>query len=328
MSERTDRSRIAFWVVVVLPLIWGTTFAVVQRALTDATPMAFVVVRFATASLVILLFSRSARRALLVLLRPSNAAERTFRRHSVILAITIGAGYIFQTIGLLTTTSSKSAFLTSTAVIWTPLLSIALGRERLTVPLATAVGAALAGVFLMTHPFAEQGLVIGDVLTLGCALSFAVYIVWIERAVPNAARFAGSDVAATMMVTSTQLVLATLIFALFLPALESPRFDPTPTLLTIVVYTAVLATVVTAALQSRYQPSISPSTAAVIYMLEPVVALLIAVAFLHERMAFDDVFGSVLIVLGVIIAQVKPHSIRRRVRRSAERGRNETPDAV
>lgn len=328
MPSSTHDRRVAFWIVVLLPLIWGTTFATVQRALADATPMAFVVIRFSVASIALLACSSSARKALGILLRPTTAAQRTFRRHSLVLAITIGGGYIFQTIGLVTTTSAKSAFLTSTAVIWTPVLSIAMGRDKLTLKLAAAVLAAIAGVFLMTHPFADQGLVIGDVLTIGCALCFGVYIVWIERAVPNAAKFAGSEIAATLMVTSTQLVLATLIFAIFLPALETPRFDPTPMLLTIVGYTAVLATVVTAALQARFQPSISPSTAAVIYMLEPVVALMIAAAFLDERMARNDVLGSILIVLGVIIAQVNPRSYRHILRKRAGRGRNETPDAV
>lgn len=239
------------------------------------------------------------------------------------LGATIGAGYILQTIGLLTTTSSKSAFLTSTAVIWTPVLSYALGRERITVPIAIAVISAITGIFLMTHPFDHQGLVIGDLLTIGCALSFAVYIVWIERAVPNAARFAGSEVEAAMMVTSAQLIVATLIFAVFLPALETPKLAMTPSLITITLYTAIFATVMSAALQARYQPYISPSSAAVIYMLEPVTAVVIAALFLTERMATGEVLGSILIVLGVIIAQVKPRSFRRGRTAAIEAASNE-----
>ena len=319
-------AKLAPLVILTLPIIWGTTFASVQIALRDATPMAFVVTRFGIASIAILTVSRSARQALKILIRPRTAPERIFRRHSIVLALTIGAGYIFQTIGLLTTTSSKSAFLTSTAVIWTPVLSIALGRDKLTPQLAIAVLAAVAGVFLMTHPFAEQGIVIGDILTIGCAFAFAIYIVWIERAVPNASRFTKNEQEATMMVTSSQVVLATLIFAVFMPLLEVPRFAPTGSLISVTLYTAIAATVLTAALQARFQPYISPSSAAVIYMLEPVTAVLIAALFLKERMATDDVLGSVLIVLGVIIAQVKPRSFRRRLR--VRVGRNEAPDSV
>jgi drug/metabolite transporter (DMT)-like permease len=320
----SDRSRrLAPFVILALPIVWGTTFATVQRALADATPMAFVVTRFAIASLAILLVSRDARKAIGILIRPQSSAERAFRRHSIMLGATIGAGYILQTIGLLTTTSSKSAFLTSTAVIWTPVLSYARGREKITIPVAIAVLAAISGVFLMTHPFDDQGLVIGDLLTIGCALSFAVYIVWVERAVPNAARFAGSEVSATMMVTSAQLVVATLIFVVFLPALETPKLDPTPTLVVITLYTAIFATVISAALQARYQPYIGPSTAAVMYMLEPVTAVVIAAMFLTERMATDEVLGSILIVLGVIIAQVKPRSFRRGATAVIESASNE-----
>jgi drug/metabolite transporter (DMT)-like permease len=50
---------------------------------------------------------------------------------------------------------------------------------------------------------------------------------------------------------------------------------------------------------------VSPSTAAVIYMLEPVVAWIIAALFLSERMGTLETVGGMLIILGVIVAQIK-----------------------
>src|SRR5512143_2402206 len=98
----------ARFVIVMLPIIWGTTFAVVQQGLAFVTPMAFVVIRFAAASIAFLLVSKSARDGAMLLLRARTPEEKHLRTNMVILGIAIGAGYIFQTIGLLTTTTSKS----------------------------------------------------------------------------------------------------------------------------------------------------------------------------------------------------------------------------
>lgn len=305
INHSSDHRAIGLLSLYSIPVIWGTTFAIVQRALVDATPMTFVVVRLALVSVAFLALSSAARKGALLLFRAKTSAERLFRRDILILGASFGLGYILQTAGLLTTTTSKSAFLTSTAVIWTPVISYLVGREKITGKLAAAVFVTLAGVFLMTQPYRAEGITIGDLLTLGCAIMFGVYIVWIDRAVLHAKAVAGSEHAATMMVTSTQMVAASLLLVLFLPAVETPRFALTPFSIGALVFTALIATGATAYLQARYQNVVSPATAAVIYMIEPVTAMLIAELFLTEQISFLDLLGGLLIITGVIIAQMK-----------------------
>jgi len=288
-----------------IPIVWGTTFAVVQRALVDAGPMAFAVARFGLASIVFLIASKAARDGARVFFRPRTPDERRHRTDILILGAAIGAGYMLQTIGLLTTTTSKSAFLTSTTVIWTPIIAHFVGREKITKHLLVAVAITLSGVFLMTRPYEAHGLSIGDLLTIGCAAAFGVYIVWIDKAIHRAQLVTGDEHSAAIMVTSNQIIAATLIFIVFLPILETPRFAVTQFSIGALVYTAVFATGITAYLQTRYQNCVSPTAASVIYMLEPVVAMLVAELFLTEQIGFLDVLGGVLIILGVIIAQVK-----------------------
>jgi drug/metabolite transporter (DMT)-like permease len=292
-------------VIVLLPIIWGTTFAVVQQGLAFVTPMAFVVIRFAAAAIAFLLVSKSARQGARLLFWPRTPQERRLRIDMVILGVAIGAGYIFQTIGLLTTTTSKSAFLTSTAVIWTPIVAHFVGREKLTRSLAVAVGLTIIGIFLMTRPYTAGGIVVGDALTVACALAFGVYIVWIDRTIFLAKGITGDEHRAAVMVTSSQVVAASLIFLLVMPLLETPKVVWNTVSVSALLYTGVIATGLTAYLQTRYQHYISPTAAAVIYMLEPVAAMLIAEFFLTEQIGFLDVLGGLLIILGVIIAQVK-----------------------
>ncbi len=288
-----------------LPIIWGTTFATVQRALSDVTPMAFVVMRFGLAGLFFLAISKSARKGILLLFRASTLHERRFRRDMIVLGLAIGGGYILQTIGLLTTTSAKCAFLTSTTIIWTPLAAWALGRERLTPKILTAVAVTIAGVYFLTQPFATGGVVVGDILTLACALAFSVYIIVIDRAMLSAKEFAKDEHEASLMVTATQIVAGSVIFLIFMPLIERPHFHATTMSVGVLLYTGIFATCVTGYLQSRYQHHVSPTTASIIYMIEPVVAAIIAEIFLTERMGFPEMLGGGLIILGVIIAQVE-----------------------
>ena len=202
-------------------------------------------------------------------------------------------------------TTSKSAFLTSTAVVWTPLISFLTGRERVTRRLVASVVLTLAGVLLMTGAYRAASVNVGDLLTLLCAVMFGIYIVWIDRAVQHAKAIAPTEHAATMMVTSTQLVAAAALLLVFLPVVETPRFVPTPYAVGALVFTALIATGATAYLQARYQQVVSPTAAAVIYMIEPVTAMVIAEVFLTEQISFLELLGSLLIILGVVIAQLR-----------------------
>lgn len=287
-----------------LPIIWGTTFAVVQKALVDVSPMAFVVIRFGLAAACFLIISKHARSAARLLVRARTPHERRFRRDMIILGIAISGGYIFQTVGLLTTSSSKSAFLTSTAVIWTPLIAWIIGREHLQWKLIAAVGVTIAGIYLLTQPFRTGGIVIGDVLTIGCAMAFGVYIVVIDRAMLRAKEVAMDEHAASIMVTSGQLVSGTVLFLVLMPFIEMPHVHATTFSISALVYTGLICTCLTAYLQSRYQHHVSPTVAAVIYMIEPVVAAAIAWSLLAEPMGTLELAGGALIITGVIIAQL------------------------
>ena len=272
--------------------------------------MTFVVVRLALISVVLLVISRSARLGTVLLFRARTRAERLFRREILVLGACFGIGYILQTAGLLTTTTAKSAFLTSTAVVWTPVISFLSGHERITKQLTVSVLLTLAGVFLMTQPYRSNGISVGDLLTLGCAFAFGIYIVWIDGAVLHAKAIAKTEHEATMMVTSTQLVTAAIILGIFLPAVEAPHLVLTGYVVWSLLFTALVATGATAYLQARYQSVVSPTAAAVIYMIEPVTAMIIAEVFLTEQITFLEVLGSLLIILGVIIAQGKPKRMK------------------
>ena len=306
MNVATKSSRqIALVAIFSLPFLWGPTFAIVQRVIYDITPMTYLALRLSLAGGIFLLTSKAARRGTRILIRPQNRQERRFRQDAIITGMSLCGGYLFQTIGLLTTTTSKSAFLTSTTVVLTPLLTWLLGKDRITYNIILAVIVIIIGIFLMTQPFRGEGIVIGDVLTLGCAISWSFYIISLDWAMPRTLKLVANEHEASLMFTSSTIIVSALLFWIFLPMLETPHLNITPFSVTALFYTVIFTTCLTTYLQTHYQHQVSATVAAIIYMLEPVAVIFIAALVLAERIGLLELLGGSLILLGVIISQMK-----------------------
>ncbi|HLG93487.1 MAG TPA: DMT family transporter [candidate division Zixibacteria bacterium] len=145
-------------VLVFITLIWGSTFTVVKGALADTTPFYFNVIRFLLAALIFLaLFYK----------RIFPLDFLSFRAGAAV-GICLFLGFAFQTYGLVYTSASRSAFLTSLLVLWVPFISLFVEKERPAPAQWGAVGVAIAGMWFLNRPGTGQ-LNKGDWLTLACA---------------------------------------------------------------------------------------------------------------------------------------------------------------
>ncbi len=118
--------------------IWGLTFTAVQRALDAAAPFSFLTARFTLAAVVLALFFP--RRVFRINWRVVTVAA--------LLGVWLTAGYALQTVGLLYTTASKSAFITGLSVILVPLLALAVSRTLPRPSSLFAVLLAAGGLYL------------------------------------------------------------------------------------------------------------------------------------------------------------------------------------
>ena len=89
-------------------------------------------------------------------------------------------GYVLQTTGLQYTSSATSAFITYLLVVFVPVLGfVLLGRRPHPVTLA-GIAVAVVGLVLLTDPGGggrPAGFGKGELLTLGCAIAFAAHVV-------------------------------------------------------------------------------------------------------------------------------------------------------
>jgi drug/metabolite transporter (DMT)-like permease len=277
--------------LVLMTLIWGSTFVLIKAALRDASALILNAVRM---SLAAVLLAAYYRREL-----------RTLTQPAFMMGCTVGfflfLGYAFQTTGLRLTTPSKSAFLTGVSTVLVPLVLVIFWRTRIRVWRAVGIALAFAGLFLMTVPGGRQELAdfarvnLGDVLSFFCAIAFAFQIVFLGRATQ---RYRFEQIAVL------QISVAAALTAVSAPFLEHPHFRPTSTVIACVLITGILGTALAFTVQAWAQQFTPATHAALIFTLEPVFAWLTSFVILGERLGMRAGAGALLILAGVLISEV------------------------
>jgi drug/metabolite transporter (DMT)-like permease len=268
--------------LVVITLIWGSTFVVVKDALNDASPLMFISLRFIAAGL--LLFALLSR----------GRMRRASLLPGLVLGLFLFGGFAFQTSGLNFTTPSKAAFITGFSVILVPLFSVFAGHRLHASNLAGAL-LGMAGLYFLVLPPHLTGVNRGDVLVLFCAICFAIHILLVGV---YARHHPFQDLVTIQVFTCG--VLATLL----LPLEPGRRLHVSGGLLVALGITAVLATGVAFAVQNWAQKYTPAAHTALIFALEPVFAALTSLLVLGERLGAKALLGCGLVLAGMVVSEV------------------------
>jgi drug/metabolite transporter (DMT)-like permease len=272
--------------LVVLTLVWGTTFTLVKRVLDAGTSTgAFLALRFGMA-LVVLAGIWAWRRP-----RPSPG----LLRDGALLGGAMFLGFALQTAGLQYTTPARSGFITGLAVVLVPFVArFAMGRR---VQAASWVGVvlAVAGLALLTRPFdGGSATRLGDLLTLGCALAYAFQIIWTSEFSPR------HPLVSLLLVQ----IAVTFLGSLLLLGLGPARVVPSAELWGTVTFTGLVMTVGAFFVMNWAQRHTTAVRAAIIYSLEPPSAAVVSNLVTGEVLGPLGLAGGALILLGVVVAEV------------------------
>ena len=280
-------------------VIWGGTFVIIKSALEDISPMMFLGSRFIFASLIILPF----------VLKQLKGATKSNYREGIILGIFLFIGFAAQTAGLKYTTATKSAFITGTFVVFTPLFQTLL--EKRIPSIANIFGIVLvflgisflsskSGNFLSIFTELAENFNFADFLTLICAIFYAVYIVYLDMI---------STRIDYKFLTFIQIFVTAILaygsaFLLGAGGIETVKFDLSLMVIIAILYTSVLATVLTTALQTKFQRDVSPTKASLLFSMEPIFAAIFAFFLLSEKISIFGLIGCALIFGGIIISEI------------------------
>ncbi len=291
------RETLAHLLLLIVVLVWGTTFVLVKAALATVSPLLFNLLRMVLAASVLLLAYRRFLRDL-----PPKAW-----RVGMLAGVLLAVGYQLQTSGLRLTTPSRSAFLTGMVVIFVPFLSL---TSRLRAPgagrpgVGAFIGAAIgfAGLTLLAvpagQPWALASVSTGDLLTVGCAFAFALHLLTLAH---------GSLHVPFQALATVQIGTAALVMAATLPLFEPhPLFHATPAFFCAWLIAALLATAAAFSIQSWAQGFLPASHTALILALEPVFAAGTSFLVLGERLRGRALAGGALVLLAIAISELFP----------------------
>ncbi|NGQ94351.1 DMT family transporter [Brevibacillus sp. SYP-B805] len=300
---------VADLVLLLIAFIWGATFLVVQNAVSTLPPNTFNGVRFTIASLflalILLLFARHERASF----------NRQLVKNGMFVGLWLFAGYALQTMGLVYTTPSKAGFITGLSVVLVPLFSFLFLRERIKWPAVAGVLIAVAGLYLLTLGESPR-LNTGDLLVFGCAISFALQIVFTGKYAPH------HPPLPLAIVQLASVALFSWIYAFFLEEWQL-AFDMQAMLSPEVAWglfiTAIPATALAFLAQTAFQQQTSSTRVALIFAMEPVFAALSAYLWIDELLTGRQILGCALIFAGMILAELPVGEWLRRKRPAASR---------
>lgn len=269
--------------LLLVSVIWGTTFVAVKTAMDYASPVLFVGIRFALAA-----------GAALLLVRWREPGFWAAMRAGFPLGVVLAGAYATQTLGLTITTPARSAFVTGLNVSLVPAWALLLTGHRIARLSLLGLILTLPGLWLLTSPDAGSWNR-GDTWTLVCAVLYALYIVLVER---SAKRHAAGTLLFSQLAATAVLALVAA------PLLEHPRFEPSAPLLVALALTAFAATTGTIWLQLRLQPKVGPTRTALIFATEPAFAAFFSYLWFGERLGAPGWAGGGLILAGMLISEL------------------------
>lgn len=276
----------------IIALIWGATFVVVKRALTEISTMYFLALRFGLASLCIwLIFVPAYRRA------GSRAVWRGLQGGAA-AGVFLWLGYVLQSFGLKYTSAGNSGFLTGLYIVLVPLISAGVYRTWPHAIELIGIAIATIGMVLLTIPSLDRNLHLnrGDLLTIGCAVAFAFQVLVLGY-YSQRERFEA--------VALGQISCAAILSLLSL-GIEPPRAVWSGGLIFAVVLTSFFATALAFVLQTWAQQYTTATRTALIFALEPVFALITAILAGGEKLTLAAVCGGGLILAGIVAVELKP----------------------
>ncbi|MCS6932295.1 MAG: DMT family transporter [Acetobacteraceae bacterium] len=267
-------------------VLFGVTWPISKDALRDASPLWFAFARGAGGALVTGLLMLWLGR-----LRPPGAAE-----WPTVLALALfqlGGFFALTHLALALVPAGRTAVLSNVTAIWLIPLGVWLFAERLSAARLASVAAGLAGVVLLTGPWAvdwsDRGAVLGHALLLGAGLSWSVAIVIVRRFPPRRPVF-------------ELLPFSFGLGALLLGALAAWR-EPSGGIGAGALWQALFVALVAAPVGTwavveagRRLPSAVASAG---FLLVPAIGVTLAALWLGEAITWDLVAGGVLIALGM-----------------------------
>lgn len=265
-----------------MAVFWGLGFPLTKEGLVSMSPLAFLFGRFAIAA--VLLFLLNPRSVFFT--RPSEWMI------GILLGLCLSLAYITQTVGLATTSSGKTGFITSLNIVFVPLLSSLVFKKFVSIKDRVAIGFALLGFSLISLRSVSGGISTGDLWILICAILFAVQIVLIDQFTKDVNAY---------RVNFIQILTGTLVCGGGVLLFEGGDLGEYQKVWWPLLITGVFAVAYPFVAQIYAQRATTPTAAALLMSLEAVFAVLFGWMWHQEILSFQEYVGCLVIFMATLL---------------------------
>jgi drug/metabolite transporter (DMT)-like permease len=292
----------AVWALVLVNLIWGIGFVVVDDAI-DVMPVnTFNAFRFAIAALALLplwLVSVKKKKASALQYKTADLLKTGFG-----LGLILFLAFSLQTTGLLYTSVSNTGFITGMCVPLVPIIGYLCFRTKVGQEVWLSVVLATIGLYFLTMG-ETMAFNSGDILVALSAVFYACHISFM-------AKYAGKF--STLSLSVVQLI-AVALYSTLASGYEAvmnmnahyPAFVEqlsNANVWAAVLYSAILGSAFAFWVQTSSQRLIAPHKIALIFALEPIFGHITAYIVLDEHLGFQGWLGAALIIAGMLYAEI------------------------
>jgi drug/metabolite transporter (DMT)-like permease len=236
--------------LIVVTMIWGSSFLIVQQTLTLVGPFTLLAMRFGFAVLVLAFLFRK---------RLIHITYTEILTGSII-GFFLFASYAFQTVSLQYTTSSQAGFISGMYVPLVAILAIPLLKQK---PTSGGILGILLSMFGLILLSIKNGFQItigpGEILALACAFTSALHVICISKFAPRAD---------AVNLTIIQIALTCLLSLVAMPIAREPFSFPSFPVWGSALFLGVVATAFCLAVMNWVQQFVRSTKAAMFYALE------------------------------------------------------------
>lgn len=281
-------------------LIWGLAFVAQAQAADLVPPFAFNSIRcFIGAAALFVALSVKSVKTQKPIFPTEKAKIKEMLIGGILCGIFLAVSVNFQQFGLSvypegSASEARAGFITALYVVLVPVVSMFFGK-RSNVIIWGAVAVAVCGIYLLSLSEGLHNIYLGDLLMLGCALTFTFHILVIDRY--------GEPVGG-MLLSALQFLIGGVISGLLALCMETVVWEnvlaATPQLL----YMGIMSSGVAYTLQIYGQRYAEPPVASLTMSLESVFAALGGWIISGNTLTPREFGGCALVFTAIVLAQL------------------------
>ena len=279
--------------LLITAFFWGTTFVAQSLGSNHVGAFTYNAGRFIITGVILLIISLFRKRNIKEYI-PSSKSTKWIFIMAIFVGVALFMGSTFQQLGInITKSPSKSGFISSLYMVFVPIIGYFIRKKPKPI-IWLYLGLAIVGSYLISVT-GDFKLELGDILTLICAMMFAVQITLVDIINPHID---------SVKLSAMQFIVAGILSFVFMLFTEKVNFNDIYLALPAILYAAIFSGCIAYTFQIIGQKYTEPTIASMIMSLESVFALFGGVIILKEDLTLRLIIGCILIFISVVCAQI------------------------